>query len=623
MSPIHQFTLDFILQFDIILLSNSFQSKFLKMKKLLPVLTILFALTAWTFTINDTWKNKVDTQLLTKASPHAKVDFIIQLNQQADVRAAKHFKTKEEKANYVFQQLKNTAHQSQATLVNFLKVKNADFKPFYIINAIYAKGDLTLIQQIAERPEVAFILDNPVVKIEEPFKNNEVEDRGPNALEWGIERINADDVWAMGYMGQGAVVAGADTGVEWIHPAIQSKYRGWDNMLDTADHNYNWHDAIIEINPLNDTINDPALNPCGLDTIIPCDDHNHGTHTVGTMIGEDGENQIGVAPGASWIACRNMERGYGSPATYIDCFEFFLAPTDSDGENPDPTKAPHVINNSWSCPEMEGCNPNNWATMEMVVNNLKASGVFVTVSAGNSGSQGCGSVQTPAAMFENSFTVGAIAINDTITGFSSRGPVIIDSSNRMKPNVAAPGAGVRSCIRNGAYASWNGTSMAGPHVAGLVALVISAAPELAGQVDVLEDIVEQSAVQKVNDNCGSTGEEAIPNNVYGFGRIDALAAVEMALNITSTNEANLLEEVKVFPNPFSNQLSFEFEGWQGLTVLEVFDANGRLLQAEKWELKHFEKKEVEMRNYPAGVYFYKIKSEERVMQGKVIRALEK
>src|SRR5690606_6949367 len=192
-----------------------------------------------------------------------------------------------------------------------------------------------------------------------------------------------------------------------------------------------------EINPFNAD----SINPCGLDSKVPCDDNGHGTHTMGTMIGLDGPNQIGVAPEATWCACRNMERGWGTPFTYLECFEWFLAPTDLNNQNPDPTKAPHVINNSWSCPQAEGCDSSNWMLLDMAVMNLRLAGTVVVVSAGNSGS-GCGSVSTPAAMFEGSFSVGATRENDTIAGFSSRGPVFVDGSLRLKPNVAAPGVSV-------------------------------------------------------------------------------------------------------------------------------------------------------------------------------------
>ena len=307
----------------------------------------------------------------------------------------------------------------------------------------------------------------------------------------------------MGIKGANVVVAGQDTGYEWEHPALKDKYRGWDG--NNADHNYNWHDAIREISPLHeDTVEiTPALNPCGLNSAFPCDDHNHGTHTMGTIVGRHNDKIIGVAPQAKWIACRNMERGYGSPISYIECFEWMLAPTDLNNENPVPDKAPHIINNSWSCPEIEGCNENNWATMNTVVDNLKAAGIVVVVSAGNNGSKGCETINTPAAMLSNSFTVGATMEADTIAHFSSRGPVSTDGSGRMKPNVVAPGFQVLSSIRNNTYQRFNGTSMAGPHVAGTIALMISANPDLAGQVDAIENILESTAIPKTNgETCG-------------------------------------------------------------------------------------------------------------------------
>jgi subtilisin family serine protease len=259
--------------------------------------------------------------------------------------------------------------------------------------------------------------------------------------------------------------------------------------------------------------------------------------------------------------------------------------------------------------------------METVVQNLKASGVVVVVSAGNSGSQGCGSVSTPAAMFEASFSVGATAQNDTIAGFSSRGPVTVNGSGIRKPDVSAPGVGVRSCIRDSSYASFSGTSMAGPHTAGLVALMISANPDLAGQVELIEDIIEQTAVPKTDTlDCGGISSQDIPNNIYGYGRINALAAVNEGLNFSNTNNNDIPEvSVTIFPNPTSDLVSFEFLNILGKTNVEIFDATGKLLQSHQYNLLEYQIEKIDLNSFAVGVYFYKIKNEVVEKTGKIFK----
>lgn len=569
---------------------------------------------------NEEWKLKVDNAVLEQATAGHIVEFLVVLHEQADIAGAKNLRSKEEKGAFVFGRLRSTAARSQSPLLRIVLQAGAPHRSFFIVNALLVKGDMSLLRRLAEHPASARIEPNPWVRMEQPFDGSGEALQWRSAIEWGIQRIGADQLWARGYTGQGVVIGGQDTGYEWTHPAIRDQYRGWNG--DTVDHNYHWHDAIREISPLHgDTVLAPANNPCGLNSAVPCDDHNHGTHTMGTMVGDDGQgNQVGVAPGARWIACRNMERGYGTPATYIECFEWFMAPTDLEGQNPNPALAPHVINNSWSCPEMEGCNASNWATMEAVVANLKAAGIVVVVSAGNSGS-GCGSVETPAAMFEHSFSVGATRSNDTIAGFSSRGPVLVDGSGRLKPNVAAPGVGVRSAVRNGGYASYSGTSMAGPHVAGLVALLISANPELAGQVEAIETIIEQTAMPmfSTQDCQGFSGMET-PNAVYGFGRVDAVAAVERALElVSSAAEASATEAIRVFPNPFGREITIQIDMASGPVHFEVFAPSGKRLYERRWTGAGTRSETVSLDMLPSGVYLYRIGSGDTIKTGKLIK----
>jgi uncharacterized repeat protein (TIGR01451 family) len=249
---------------------------------------------------------------------------------------------------------------------------------------------------------------------------------------------------------------------------------------------------------------------------------------MGTMVGDDGgSNQIGMAPGAKWIGCRNMDQGNGTPTTYMECYQWFIAPTDLNNQNPDPAMAPDVINNSWGCPVSEGCTDPN--ILLSTVQAVRAAGIVTVHSAGNSGS-GCSSVDTPSAIYDESFSVGSTTSTDAISSFSSRGPVTVDGSNRLKPDISAPGSSVRSSVPGGGYSVFSGTSMAGPHVAGLVGLIVSADPSLAGDVDAIETLIQDTAVQlTTTQECGGIPGSQIPNNTFGYGRIDALAAYN-ALN---------------------------------------------------------------------------------------------
>ncbi len=241
------------------------------------------------------------------------------------------------------------------------------------------------------------------------------------------------------------------------------------------------------------------------------------------MVGDDGAgNQIGVAPGAKWIGCRNMDEGTGTPARYTECFQFFLAPTTLSGANPDPSKAPDVVNNSWDCPPSEGCT--NADTLKSIIETLRAAGILVVVAAGNSG-PACNSMDVPE-QYEASLDVGATDNNDVIQSFSSRGP---GQNGSIKPQVMAPGVGIRSSVPGGGYATMSGTSMSSPHAAGLAALLLSANPSLSGNPIGLEVLMEQSAVGiTTTDACGGVAAGAIPNNTAGWGRIDALAAYNAA-----------------------------------------------------------------------------------------------
>lgn len=494
---------------------------------------------------------QISPNLAIKMTTNENVPVLIELKDQADLSGVNISWIKEQKANYVYRMLSEQAAISQTEVLNYLKTHSIMYRSFYVVNAIRAELNKDQIQEIASFPSVRKLsYDSYVNAIPQQDQTLHLTTRSPE-ITWGIQRVGADKVWARGYEGQGVVVAGSDTGIKWDGSAIKNHYRGYKN--NNVDHNYNWHDAIHQNSPLSGV----SDNPCGLSIKEPCDDNSHGTHTVGTMVGFTDEHAIGMAPKAEYIGCRNMERGNGAPSTYIECFEFFLAPTNLDGKNPKPELAPHVINNSWYCSLDEGCDTSTFPIMETVIENLRTAGVVVVVSAGNDGAS-CNTLNHIPALYKNSFSVGAMSWNDTISNFSSNGPVNNYRNVIIKPNVVAPGSAVVSQVPDGSFPAWYGTSMAGPHVAGLVALIISANPKLAGQVEQIETIIEETAEPFTSFfDCWPYSGTSIPNNTYGYGLINADKAVEKALKTVVGTIDEQYIDFKIFPNPAMQEFQIE------------------------------------------------------------------
>ncbi len=419
--------------------------------------------------------------------------------------------------------LRATADVTQADVRDWLAAQGIAHQPFWVVNMIQAELDATQVDALAARDDIARLVPNRrLVLPPTPDDDGRLPWRpfAKASVEWGVSRVHAPAVWATGITGQGVVIAGQDTGMRWTHAALKARYRGWNGS--SADHNYNWHDAIHAANA-----------SCPADSPQPCDDDGHGTHTVGTMIGDDGAgNQIGVAPGATWIGCRNMNAGNGTPASYNECAQWLLAPTDLAGQNPNPDLAPDIVSNSWGCPTSEGCTTG--AEIQAAIDTLVAGGIFFAVAAGNSGSS-CNTITEAPAMLDSAFAVGSTNSSDAISSFSSRGPV--SGANRVKPDVVAPGSNVRSAVNGSdtSYTTMSGTSMATPHVAGVAALLISANPALRGDPQRVTDILRQTAVplSGVTQVCGGIPATTYPNPVQGYGLIDAWAALRMAETIFS------------------------------------------------------------------------------------------
>jgi len=461
--------------------------------------------------------------------------FVI-LADQADVSAATQAADYDARRHDVYATLVNHAEATQRDLRQTLDRYGVLYTPYYLVNAVEVEGGLLARLLLATRADVDRILPSPRLRpLPGPMPTETGEPSLPAGYAWNLAMIGADRAWTeLGVRGAGIVLGESDSGVQGDHPEVADGYRGR-----SAGDDYNWFD------PWSHT---PA----------PVDFGGHGTHTTATVIG----NTVGVAPDAEWIGCVNLQRNLGNPALYLDCMQFMLAPFPQGGDpfaDGDPARAAHVLNNSWGCPAShEGCDP---ASLQPAVDALRAAGIFVAASAGNSGPK-CSTVEDPIAIYDSAFTVGAVDEGGNLAPFSSAGPVIADGSGRTKPDIAAPGMDVWSAFPGGTYQTLDGTSMAGPHLAGVVALMWSANPALIGDIDGTEAILRQTArpfsgamasvvdapaasetesdavaeqIDAMLVGSGSClaqlGAGGAPNELVGYGIVDAYAAVRAAMEI--------------------------------------------------------------------------------------------
>ncbi len=440
---------------------------------------------------------KVDNYILEQmAANSGRANFFVKMASDAELAAAESMTDRVDRLNYVHDTLTAHAASTQADLLATLDAQGVRYVSFWINNSVYVyDGDLALVEALAARKDVAYLKGDVEVPLVAPVAM-EPAPASAEAIEWGVSRVNAPDVWATGNTGQGVVVANIDTGVRWTHDAIDDQYRG-----SGGDHNYNWWDPDLVY-------------------AAPTDVNDHGTHTMGTMVGDDGgSNQIGVAPGAQWIAAQGCDGLSCSSFDLTSSAQWIACPTDLAGNNPNCAMAPHIVNNSWG-----GGSGDQW--YKSYVKSWRMAGIIPVFSAGNSGPS-CNTVGSPGD-YPNVFGVGATNIANQLAYFSSKGP---GAFSLLKPNLVAPGENVRSSVRgsDNAYANFSGTSMAAPHVAGVIALLLADTPGSTYN-SVYAAAVNTTDLGLVAPNlppnsCGGRAWNQFPNPIYGKGMIDACAAV--------------------------------------------------------------------------------------------------
>ena len=426
-------------------------------------------------------KNKVDGRLTRFLQKRDMITFIVTMKQQTDLTRVVGA-TRAARQQGVIRALEATANATQNQIQNLLRVRQSQglvesYASFWVFNGLSVTATVDVMNELAQRPDVAAIStdDLQIVPIWGPAEPN-------------VSHVNAPALWNMGFQGQGIVVAGVDSGVDLSHPDLASRWRGGSNS---------WYD------------------PYGQHPSTPIDLSGHGTQTMGVMVGGDfAGTTVGVAPGAQWIAVKIFNDAGSSTATAIHSgFQWLLDPD----QNPSTADAPNVVNNSWTY-----ANPGCYLDFEHDLQALRAVGILPIFAAGNGGPYT--STSFSPANNPSAFAVGAIDNNSRLYAYSSRGPTTCGGWTGPFPELVAPGVNIRTTSLYGGYSITSGTSLAAPHVAGGLALLLSAFPNLSAGV-------QQNALIGSAVDLGVAG----PDDAYGYGRLDIAAAFNWtSLNPTPT-----------------------------------------------------------------------------------------
>jgi subtilisin family serine protease len=385
--------------------------------------------------------------------------------------------------------LQQHAQATQSPVIQLLSaITGLQFKSSWISNTIEVlDAPLALVQQILTLAAVKEIIFDIVINLDPPQPTADSTSNTATAG-WGATKIKATNVWSTNNIGQNVVVGTIDTGVLNTHEALKNNWVG----------SYGWYDP-------------------GQKTATPFDANGHGTHTMATIAGGQG---VGVAPGVKWMTCKGCGATSCTLSLLTACAQFMLCPTDTNGNNCNAAKAPHIVSNSWGTGQ-------GMTYFQSSLDAWYAARILPVFATGNSGANGCGTVVSPGDSAK-AFAVGATDISDVIGSFSSLGPSV---NGLVKPDFTGPGVGIRSAWNgnNSDYRSLSGTSMAAPHLAGTMALALSARPGLC--FDSMKTILSGStdrALPKAALTCGGTSDTTFPNNQYGYGRINAQNVVNAA-----------------------------------------------------------------------------------------------
>lgn len=508
------------------------------------------------------------------ASNEGKTKINIIMKEQSDASAlmrSSSFMSKTERRDFVVSTLKHQAEMSQYELMNLLNELERnelveEIRPLWIVNSISCFIDETILPMLEQRNDILTVYPCEPLQLLDDSQAQHLNRGDSREIAENLLQVNADKVWELGYTGEGVLIAVIDTGVSLTHTDLQGRY--WDGGEAYPNHGYDFanHD------------NDPS------------DEDGHGTHIAGTICGTGvSGTQTGVAPDAKIMVLKVFGTNQQTDETIlVEAIQFAVE------------HGADLLNMSLGWPNPS---PSVKLMCRQACDNTLAAGIVAAVCAGNvrhlqsmipipNNIYAPGNCPPPhlhedqlvnAGGVSCVISVGAVDFNDQITYFSSVGPSIwTDVSlyndypyepgsstaiGLIRPDLCAPGMNIKSLdyLNDQGYCLKEGTSMATPCVSGAIALMLSKNPELTpAQIDeILEHTAMPLSEHKSND--------------FGSGRLDALAAVN-AVTYDGVSETH--REANVYPNPSTGDFFVQCEG---MTAIEVFDIDGRLLRSIKTE----------------------------------------
>lgn len=475
---------------------------------------------------NKTYEEKISKEIISVKDDEF-VDVIVKLKKEID---SEKIKTEVKKSNpninkdqlqkqirkEIVDESVSLAENSQKSILKYLDKNKKEgsvksYKSFFIVNCVNIVAKKSIVIELAKRQDVEEIIENKKIKIERPEKNfpeaREASlDNASKHVPWNLKAIGADKAQELTKDSNNeVVVAIIDSGVDSSHPAISKNYRGNDSNLSASS----WYNTINGKNGAEEK---------------PFDDRGHGTHVCGTILGSKEGSLLGVAPKTKWIAVKVFDKdGETDNTKLLAAGEWILAPTDANGKK-HPELAPKIVNNSW------GGNSSDRFYQDMV-KKWREAGIFPVFSAGNVSevnNGGDNSIGTPGS-YPEAYAVGAIRKDEKVAKFSLRGKS--DYTDKWKPDIVAPGVNILSSVPGNRYELYTGTSMASPHVSGVVALMLQANKDLS--VEQIEKILNETASPLKDDYYVDS-----PNHGYGYGKVDAYNAVELSMGQAKGKEVN-------------------------------------------------------------------------------------